>query len=495
VLEFTATGVHLYDRSEEALVPVATRGVESVLGRPPGSYTDRGSVVWETYRSESPTTIDDTERLEGRLPNEETETRSGMLFPLGDHGVLITSSAVTDGFDDSDRYFGGLLATMLRTALDRVGRERTLGRIQRLTGRFVAADDPAEVCEMLAEGAAEAIGLPVAGVWRHDRFDDRLVPVASTSEADDLVGDPPAFESGDSLAWQVFAAGEPRLFDDVTDESAVHNPDSPIVTEMIVPIEGFGVAAAGSPVERDFSETEFELFRTLVTGAESALRIVEQREELSVLDQILARVLRHNVRNDLSTIRGRAEVIAGRADGPVAGQARQIIETSDELLSTTEHAREMREAVDRREERTEIDLSRAVRTAVEGVRADHPSASIHVDADALCLQAHPDLSRAIRHAIENGVEHNDGPEPTVRVSTTRATDGVTLAVADDGPGIPDHELEPLSAEEETALSHGSGVGVWLIDRIVRYSGGSVAFDVDERGTTVSMRFDRSAVVE
>lgn len=70
----------------------------------------------------------------------------------------------------------------------------------------------------------------------------------------------------------------------------------------------------------------------------------------------------------------------------------------------------------------------------------------------------------------------DGPEPRVEVG-----------VADDGPGIPDHERAVLEDGRETPLEHGSGLGLWIV---VWKSGGAVEFEPnDPEGTVVTSRFD------
>ncbi|ERH13949.1 MAG: transcriptional regulator, partial [halophilic archaeon J07HB67] len=311
VLDFSSCGVHLYDREGRALEPIATRGVDhSEIGRDQLRYTDRESVVWEAYRESEPVVIPDLSAFDGTLPNDDTPVESALVLPLGNHGVFVASASTVDAFDDSDRYFGKLLAQMLRTALDRTGREQALRSIQSATRSLVTATDAATVAEQLVAYTADTIRVPYVCVWRYEPGEQVLRPVAQTDGSEELFGRTPTFEPGESLAWEVFDDNSPRVVDEVADVEGAYNADSPIQSEILVPLGEYGVLTAGSQLVDDFSRTEFEFLQTLAASAESALQIVGKQRELNVLDEVLARILRHNVRNDLNVIRGRAKLLA-----------------------------------------------------------------------------------------------------------------------------------------------------------------------------------------
>jgi signal transduction histidine kinase len=91
------------------------------------------------------------------------------------------------------------------------------------------------------------------------------------------------------------------------------------------------------------------------------------------------------------------------------------------------------------------------------------------------------LSNSLEHAINDPQTGAD----YIQIRTTTADDGILLEVSDDGPGIPQGELDVLTKHGETALEHGSGVGLWLIDRITQYSDATIDFDT-ESGTTIQV---------
>ena len=58
-----------------------------------------------------------------------------------------------------------------------------------------------------------------------------------------------------------------------------------------------------------------------------------------------------------------------------------------------------------------------------------------------------------------------------------------VTVADDGPGIPENTVEVLARGEETQLTHGDGLGLWLVYWVVSLLGGSIEVDTPTSGGT------------
>ncbi|WP_237560372.1 sensor histidine kinase [Halolamina rubra] len=96
---------------------------------------------------------------------------------------------------------------------------------------------------------------------------------------------------------------------------------------------------------------------------------------------------------------------------------------------------------------------------------------------------------ALGELLENAVKHNTGANPQVTVSARDDGEWIEIAVIDDGPGIDEMEQRTVTAGDETALEHGSGLGLWLVNWIVTRYGGSfqIAPRDDDAGTTATVR--------
>jgi len=220
---------------------------------------------------------------------------------------------------------------------------------------------------------------------------------------------------------------------------------------------------------------------------EQALREREQR--LNVLN----RVLRHNLRNEMTVVVGHAEFIAEESDDPLANSAESILSSSDDLTSLSERAREIQEIRGTADDRTVVDAAEVAREAVADAREEFPDVDVDLDAESAPLRAVPTVGMAVEHVVDNACRHNDGDSKRVQVSTGTGTRNgapvVWVAVQDDGPGLPEQEQTVLREGRETALEHGSGLGLWVVYWVVRESGGTLGFDVrDGEGTKVTLEF-------
>ena len=230
----------------------------------------------------------------------------------------------------------------------------------------------------------------------------------------------------------------------------------------------------------------FEELADALAEREAELREREQRL------QVFNRVLRHNLRNDMTVVINYAEFVAERSDDAAVREAAdKIADRGWDLVDLSEKARRVGTALEGGKDArpVETDVPSAAADAAAAVRDEHPDADISVEcADVPSAKAIPAIGTAVENLCENAVEHND--DPVVSVSVETVTDDrqwIRIAVADDGSGIPEHERTVLTEGEETDLEHGSGLGLWLVRWGVEHLGGSVEFTVDD-GT------DRKSVV-
>ncbi|MFC7072544.1 PAS domain-containing sensor histidine kinase [Halovenus rubra] len=207
--------------------------------------------------------------------------------------------------------------------------------------------------------------------------------------------------------------------------------------------------------------------------------------------QVIDRVLRHNLRNNMTTIGMFAEKIAAANSGETATDAERIHATSQRINRTVEKERKITKFLTEQPGERTVDLVTIVESVCGRISDKYPAANISCDLpDACAVHATSTLEQAFIELLENAVVHSDKKEPSVEVQLLANSGNSTLHVADDGPGIPEMDRKVLThgtAIEQ--LYHGSGLGLWLAHLIVTYSDGTVTFSENEpRGSVVTIQF-------
>jgi signal transduction histidine kinase len=105
------------------------------------------------------------------------------------------------------------------------------------------------------------------------------------------------------------------------------------------------------------------------------------------------------------------------------------------------------------------------------------------------LRADPDALRAVLDAlVENAVEHT-GPTAVIELRSRAVGEHVEIEVADEGSGIDDEALGGIFsrfARGESARHGGVGLGLAIVDAIVRAQGGRCRVDSSPAGTTFTL---------
>ncbi|WP_181686052.1 PAS domain S-box protein [Halorhabdus salina] len=241
------------------------------------------------------------------------------------------------------------------------------------------------------------------------------------------------------------------------------------------------------PAEVKLSRFEYEsepalhaLVRDITERKEYEQRLETQRDNLDVLN----RVLRHDIRNDLQLVTAYAELIAEESDDETARDyIETVLEGAEHAVELTRTAREMADVMlSAADEIEEIALRSVLESELEEVRSAYPDAVFTVDSDvpAETVQAGSMLASVFRNLLKNAVQHNDKSTPAVTVSATTRAETVVVRIADNGPGVPPEQQDTIFGKGETGLeSSGTGIGLYLVKTLVENYGGSVHVEDNE----------------
>jgi signal transduction histidine kinase len=210
--------------------------------------------------------------------------------------------------------------------------------------------------------------------------------------------------------------------------------------------------------------------------------ILRRQQRLGVLN----RILRHNVRNDMNIVLGMSNRLQAREDGQLEEIGNTLYQTADDLTSISDKAVEVDQVLEGPPSIEFVDLEAMFDRIVSPLAARHPEATVERRFSATGVHTDPRiLSTVLEEALENALEHG-GDTPHVTVDIERGDDGVRISVADDGPGIPQAEIDPIIAGEETSLQHASSLGLWMMHWGGRALGGEVRFKTTGEGSTVTV---------
>jgi signal transduction histidine kinase len=273
-------------------------------------------------------------------------------------------------------------------------------------------------------------------------------------------------------------------------------------SEVAVPIlsgdEVIAVLNVESEVRRGFNRSHVMTLETLADGIGIILRNAELYQavertnarlvELDRMKSELVNIVAHDFRAPLAGVLGHAELLEWKPDAPLADrveQARSIIQAATHMASLVDKTLK----TTRLEmghfpfEFGVVDLGAVVRDVLARMPGDarHPLEQEIPEDPVPCWADQERLAEVIENLVSNAVKYSpDGG--AVRVVVVRDADAATVHVRDRGIGIAPAAqqklFKPFSRirDQKTASIQGSGLGLYICERIVKAHGGQLGVE-------------------
>jgi len=205
----------------------------------------------------------------------------------------------------------------------------------------------------------------------------------------------------------------------------------------------------------------------------------------------------HDLRSPISRLRSRLEVslMADRESQEYRGVLAETIEDTDRILTTFNAlltiAKVQSGAL--RERFKAVDVNGVVAATIdlyEAVAEDREQVLTAELEESLQMTGNGDLlAQALANLVDNAIKYSpDGSR--IRVLGSRSAHRIRLAVVDAGPGIPPEfrtkVFERFSRLDASRTTPGQGLGLSLVDAVVRLHRGTVTITGSEPGTRVAM---------
>ena len=263
----------------------------------------------------------------------------------------------------------------------------------------------------------------------------------------------------------------------------------------------------------DHSALESELSTQMRRRAIAEAEVLEKTAEIQRANQELALanrdleefayVISHDLKAPLRALR----YDTGDADRDLA--AGNVDGVRTRLAAVRRHEARMRAMLDglfsyarigRKDEALEdVDTRALVETLVSGIgRPAGMAVDIDGDWPRLTTLAAP-LDLVLRNLVDNAIKHHDRSEGRITLHARDAGDALTIAVADDGPGVPREWQAAVflpfrKVDEGQRHDDTSGIGLALVRRTLDRIGGAVELQSDaphQRGTTFVVRWPKT----
>ncbi|RDI70340.1 sensor histidine kinase [Halopelagius longus] len=212
--------------------------------------------------------------------------------------------------------------------------------------------------------------------------------------------------------------------------------------------------------------------------------------------EVLNRLLRHDLRNELNIMYGHIQRAQSAAESPAADESlERARDKIVDIVHKTERARDLRDLLEKSHSASNrpVRLDIVLNNKLVEVMHEYDEAEYEFEVfPEVTVVADDLLPAAVEAVLENAVTHNDAETPRIEVSVDVGDGDVVVSVADNGPGVPESQRDLIFGREEfDQLHHGTGISLFFADSVLSgYNGDIWVEGNDPRGAVFKIRLER-----
>src|SRR5690606_26975641 len=239
----------------------------------------------------------------------------------------------------------------------------------------------------------------------------------------------------------------------------------------------------------------------LIAGLTVLTRTIRHDAELRRRQQNFLAAVSHEFKSPLASVRLAAETLVMRSkESDTQRLGGRILEDCDRLLRMVDNLLETTRLEEGRHRLapTQVNVRGAADNAVaelaERAKAHGIAIGVDIPADPALAVRPTALESALRNLLDNAVKACvAGGGRRIEVTAARTAGGVELAVRDDGLGLPPDEAGMIfekfyrSGDELRRTMPGTGLGLYIVKRLVELSGGRISASSEGPGRGATVR--------
>jgi CheY-like chemotaxis protein len=350
-------------------------------------------------------------------------------------------------------------------------REEFLEEVLAASRKMSETKKESQIAKIAVKTMENSLEMPITTFFTINNEENIFEPEVSSKKAEELF-DNPKLDKSNSLAGKVFEEGRPKFFESLDQEEEKFNSQTPIKSEIIIPVGENGVLISGSCSKKDFDQKEIFAAELLGSMTEAAIKRAKREKDLEKQNQRLnqfANIISHDLRSPLNTAQGYLELEMDQNNEnleQVQKAHKRIENIIESVLALAKHTEDFEE-----QKVNMKDVAKKSWSFTESKEED----TLKIEKEFFLKTDEDKLMNILENLFSNSIE-NSNKNVEVRVGSLEQG----FYVEDNGPGIPEEEKTKV-LEFGYSNNDSTGFGLSIVEQISNLLGFELTIEDSKEG--------------